>query len=91
VNDGGSAFPRVSRQNVKGMDHNGYAIERQAEVYFPGMTLRDYFAAAALQSVSCGIIAEANHGTTELSLAATAFNIADAMLAVRVESPIPQK
>jgi hypothetical protein len=56
-----------------------------------GMTLRDYFAAAALQSVSCGIIAEANHGTTELSLAATAFNIADAMLAVRVESPIPQK
>ncbi len=47
------------------------------------MTLRDYFAAAAIQSVSCGIIADQNHGTTEGSLAATAYNIADAMLLAR--------
>lgn len=48
-----------------------------------GMTLRDYFAAAAIQSVSCGIIATANTGTTEESLAATAYSMADAMLKER--------
>lgn len=45
-----------------------------------GMSLRDAFAIAAVQSVSCGIIAEANRGTSAKSLAAAAFEIADAML-----------
>ena len=53
----------------------------------PGMSLRDYFAASALQSVSCGIIAEANHGTTPESLAVAAYSIADAMMTARLTSP----
>ena len=47
-------------------------------------TLRDEFAMAAIQSVSCGIIAEANHGTTAGSLAAAAYEIADAMMKERL-------
>lgn len=51
----------------------------------PGMTLRDYFAAVAVQSVSCGIIAEGftdNEGAP-FRLARAAYEIADAMLAAR--------
>ena len=47
-------------------------------------TLRDEFAMAAIQSVSCGIIAEANHGTTAASLAAASYEIADAMMKERL-------
>lgn len=47
-------------------------------------TLRDEFAMAAIQSVSCGIIADANHGTTAGSLAAAAYEIADAMMTERL-------
>lgn len=61
----------------------GCGRRMRREVDRDGRTLRDDFAMAALQSVSCGIIAEANHGTTEASLAATAYRIADAMLAER--------
>lgn len=46
-------------------------------------TLRDEFAIAAIQSVSCGIIAEADRGTTAESLACAAYEIADAMLEER--------
>lgn len=45
--------------------------------------LRDEFAMAAIQSVSCGILAESNHGTTAASLAFAAYEIADAMLEAR--------
>jgi hypothetical protein len=63
INDGGPAFP-FREQDGEG----GY--ER-----FPGMSLRDYFAAAALQ----GLLANASEVNDEL--AAEAFMAADAMLA----------
>lgn len=68
-NDGGPAFP------------GGLDGERQP--WNDGISVRDYLAAAAVQSVSCGIIAEANHGTTPSSLAFAAYEIADAMLLAR--------
>lgn len=57
--------------------------KQQWSIELPAMTLRDYFAGQAVQSVSCGVIAEAHHGTTAQTLAVTAYEIADAMLAAR--------
>jgi hypothetical protein len=65
INEGGPAFP-FREQDGEG----GY--ER-----FPGMSLRDYFAAAAMQ----GLLANASEVNDEL--AAEAFMAADAMLAAR--------
>ncbi len=81
LENGGPAFP-VQCSFDKGGIYYGLQTGNSSG-WVTGLSIRDYFAAAALQSVSCGIIAEANHGTTEGSLAATAFNIADAMLAAR--------
>lgn len=66
VKDGGPAFPRVVEQS------NGYmqAVE--------GMTLRDYFAAKAMQ----GMLAAAENYQTE-ELTALAYDVADAMLKAR--------
>lgn len=50
---------------------------------FPGMTLRDYFAAAALSTFSVG--PNYSHGCDNSTLASRAFNIADAMLKERLK------
>lgn len=79
-NDGGSAFPRVESQQV------GSQGEYHTEVYSAGgMSLRDYFAAKAMQSiVACAM---AQGGATEADdapkLARAAWLMADAMLATR--------
>jgi hypothetical protein len=62
-------------------------LDGERKPWNDGMSLRDYFAAQAVTSVSCGIIAEANHGTTADSLAWAAYDIADAMLKARLSSP----
>lgn len=70
-NDGGQAFP------VAGSDRN-YAVD--------GMTLRDYFAAKALQGWLAGYPADAVHpvaaGNTA-QVAQMAYIMADAMLEAR--------
>ena len=48
-----------------------------------GMSLRDYFAAAAVQSVVCGILADQNGKQDPDWLASTAYDIADAMILQR--------
>lgn len=48
----------------------------------PGMTLRDYFAAKAMQGI---ISSECNYGAFS-DLASDAYSIADAMLLAREES-----
>lgn len=66
-NDGGQAFPLVDALNA---------------VSYPGMTLRDYFAAKAMAAV----IANLGHPKDKTQLANMAGNvyaIADAMLAER--------
>lgn len=73
TNDGGAAFPvPPDRTNVVegGNIHWSYA--------HPGMTLRDYFAAAALQ----GMLAY-YHGYGSFYAAGSAYQYADAMLAER--------
>ncbi|EMM6072745.1 hypothetical protein M8S69_22705 [Enterobacter hormaechei] len=66
-NHGGPAFP------VAGSEHN-YPIE--------GMTLRDYFAAKAMQGI---ISSECNYGAFS-DLASDAYSIADAMIRAREAS-----
>jgi hypothetical protein len=64
IHTGGPAFP--------------LAIDKQ--VLHDGMTLRDYFAAKAMQ----GLVENANwRGMPEDALAKAAYNMADAMLEVR--------
>ncbi|WP_085296412.1 MULTISPECIES: hypothetical protein [Klebsiella pneumoniae complex] len=66
---GGPAFPELG--NV------GYNSDWQNE---PGMTLRDYFAAKAMQSVTLSI--EPNE---QKLIATAAYQMADAMLKAREE------
>ena len=66
MNDGGSAFPR--KANSGEAIYNCY-----------GMTLRDYFAAQAMQ----GIKASGLYTGADLDLSKRAYQIADAMLKER--------
>lgn len=77
IDYGGPAFPVVTR---KGYDEYGH--QAGATIWqFGGMTLRDYFAAKAMQ----GMLAEGSTESTAMSslLAACAYDIADAMIAAR--------
>ena len=68
INDGGPAFPLQS-------------IGPEFQPGYSGMTLRDYFAAAALQ----GILSEGGGPTWDVD-AKCAYAAADAMLKAREES-----
>ena len=71
INTGGPAFPR----NI--LDH-GHGV---TTVHESGMTLRDYFAAKAMQGM---LAASENYSTNELAL--YAYDVADAMLKQREDS-----
>ena len=79
INDGGPAFPVpacVEQVDVHSIQHPPY----------PGMSLRDYFAAQALAGlVSIPEWAEAAQGIEECAIyvAHDAYALADAMLAAR--------
>ena len=66
---GGPAFPQV----IVGKDNTIYMQQ--------GMSLRDYFAAMAMQAWMH------RHGDSEAGTAEAAFDYADAMLAARKEKP----
>lgn len=69
INDGGPAFPHL---------HNTCQRVNESEM-FPGMTLRDYFAAQALT----GLLANPDGGSSIGEVARCAYRYADAMLAAR--------
>lgn len=74
LNDGGPAFPHKRQIRC-----NGEVIDSEME---PGMTLRDYFAAAALQ----GMLGEGG-GASWDDDAKNAYKAADAMLKAREVKP----
>ena len=92
INDGGPAFPRP-------IGHNGGQTfaEREVSPDAEGMSLRDYFAAKAMQAEMITTFSDATPGsaeafakacarskqTPEQRLAANAYGIADAMIAER--------
>jgi hypothetical protein len=75
IDDGGPAYPEQFYFDPgKGM-YGKYVSA--SDVGFGGMTLRDYFAAAALSGLALG------NAPTYADLATEAYTIADAMLAAR--------
>ena len=76
INDGGPAFPL---QSIGPDFAPGYA----------GMTLRDYFAAKAMQAMLSGHFAKYGHEDywPRPEIAAEAYEMADAMLAARKPDP----
>jgi hypothetical protein len=87
-NDGGAAFPHEA---VKWNSDAGIYV-KDCENYYPGMTLRDWFAGQAL----AGIMAYHNptrgdfhYNCDDKQIANTAYSYADAMLAARNERQEP--
>lgn len=73
IDNGGPAFP------CEGGEASGLHPD-------PGMTLRDYFAAAAMQGMYAGLGAAARVGPKHFAADAAAFyQVADAMLAERAK------
>ena len=86
-NDGGPAFPGFQYTEGRGETRQNAAGE--TEVYATGMTLRDYFAAAALASM-IPVYTEANEGGlgsehSPRNLPILAYRMADAMIAERAK------
>jgi len=69
TNTGGPAYPAP--------------VTKPLENYYPGMTLRDYFAAKAMQSFVAAWIAKSSYPETDLVVAEHAYAMADAMLKAR--------
>lgn len=71
IKDGGRAFPSTRESRVEGL---------LVKTHFPGMTLRDYFAASALQ----GEIGYSGvEGVVPELTASRCYEMADAMIAER--------
>lgn len=75
INDGGSAFPTYEKI---GEEIGEDGVWRDIFGSFGGMTLRDYFAAKAMQAL---LTAEPDRGV--IYLVANAFEVADAVLKAR--------
>ena len=73
INNGGPAFPLAHLTDTK--DGPAVLVHR-------GMTLRDYFAAKAMQGM-CSSDAHCVDGWAHSDIAAQAYQIADAMLRAR--------
>jgi len=84
INDGGPVFPCtwVNDSDVNATAPNGEVVPPGGKVYLNGTSLRDYFAAKALQGILAngGIL---DGGRSEDIDTQTAFQYADRMLAVR--------
>lgn len=78
---GGPAFPEI-----RIIDGDNYNAPRRC--YYPGQTLRDYFAAKAL----AGLLAHQYSGMLKPGVIADlAYKLADAMLEARVSPKDPEK
>lgn len=87
-NDGGPAFPFSFTELNPVPDDGSLEVVTYSTIVAKGMTLRDYFAAAALQAMISYREAGRVAGTfstpgTQNYLARSAFQLADAMLAER--------
>lgn len=83
-NDGGPAFPLGPTAGTMKPMQDGTLIVTHYGME-PGVTIRDYFAAAALQPLVTSAI-ELNHSKWDAA-AQHAYLIADAMLAAREAKP----
>lgn len=83
IKDGGPAFP-VSTTQSPYTDFGNYGHQDGNTTWqFGGMTLRDYFAAKAMQ----GLCANSEYGVTNEKMVDEAYYIADLMLEAREVQP----
>jgi hypothetical protein len=75
INDGGPAFPVIPPLDHQGLPSDEYPDESA------GMTLRDYFAAKAMQGLLAGF--PKGHDIVFDTVAKFSYSMADAMLEVR--------
>lgn len=80
INDGGPAFPGLIMVDVPSALSNE---TRQVQALSPGMTLRDYFAAKAMQAHLSNPKTTENPAFDREGLVIEAYAIADAMLKQR--------
>lgn len=85
INDGGPAFPRLHSLN------NCKPGEKVAKYSADGMSMRDYFAAKAMQGFIAGHIAHYGHEnhwpwSGWSGIADSAYEVADAMLEQRAKA-----
>lgn len=83
-NTGGPAYPSVVSNNTENnlIGFVGEVIKPGHQVQYGGMTIRDYFAAAAMQGVLSNSSTKFNEDCMK-GLAKGAYEIADAMLEAR--------
>ena len=81
---GGPVYPSIVSNNTENnlIGFEGEVIKPGHQVQYGGMTIRDYFAAAAMQGVLSNSSTKFNEGWMK-SLAKGAYEIADAMLEAR--------
>jgi len=84
---GGPAFPTQINNSgitpIKGF--NGEEIKPQTFSAYPGMNLRDYFAAKAMHGTMAAMDSGERNYTPPETIAESAYRLADAMLAARVK------
>jgi len=81
IDNGGAAFPHKAKHYDS--DCGGYVYS--LDHHEPGMTLRDYFAAAALT----GFATNSGTGMSDRELAKWSYSIADAMIKVKKRGDQP--
>lgn len=81
-NDGGPAFGGIHIEQFDEQTVDGAPVSMHAEVSYPGMSLRDWFAGQVLYYV-CDLSRPHVNAGNMRSTAALAYAIADAMLAER--------
>lgn len=92
LKDGGPAFPTTRMENI----NEGSGPPAYVEGSFPGMSLRDYFAAKAMQALLTGMLglpgaeavakaATSANVSEESFVASVAYGFAEAMLIERAK------
>ena len=81
-NDGGPAFPCKSERKLIDSGPGWQSFGEFEPVGISGMSLRDYFAALAMQSIISGSYPKTMNLTKEI-FAESSYRMADAMLAER--------
>ena len=81
---GGPVYPSIASNNTENdmIGFEGEVIKPRHQVQYGGMTIRDYFAAAAMQGVLSNSSTKFNEGWMT-GLAKGSYEIADAMLEAR--------
>lgn len=80
-NNGGPAFPSTGERAHTVNTHMPAHYYPATSDHHPGMSLRDYFAAKAMQ----GVLASHHNNNSPRGVAKMAYKCADAMLAAREE------